>query len=329
MKTDAPRRRIIHDPIDLIPSESDVGAKSGLTIVEIPLSKIHPYTDHPFRLYEGERLENMVESIRTHGVLVPAIVRTSGDGTYEMLAGHNRMNACSIIGKTTIPAIIKQDLSDQDARYYVMETNLIQRGFDELLPSERAAVVANYYEEISGQGRRNDIRAELLALENMPPPKRGRGADSRTELAEQFSLSRTNVARLIRINQLIPPFKEKLDVGKLASTVAVEISYLSVPEQESLNNVLSGYKVKLTLKAASMLHQRSKQGGLTEEGIRTLLLRMDKNSTRKNYCSMKVSRSVYKKYFQDKAEDEVASIVKKALELYFKQSEPQEEKDGD
>lgn len=122
-------------------------------IVSIPVEEIHPFYDHPFRLYEGDRLEDMVQSIRAYGVLNPVIVRKAARG-YEMLAGHNRTNAAKIAGLTEVPAIVKTDLSDEDAYVYVIETNLLQRSFAELLPSEKAAVLVARYEKISSQGKR-------------------------------------------------------------------------------------------------------------------------------------------------------------------------------
>ena len=117
-------------------------------IVSIPVEEILPFHNHPFRLYEGDRLEDMVQSIREYGVLNPVIVRKAARG-YEMLAGHNRTNAAKIAGLAEVPAIVKTDLSDEDAYVYVIETNLLQRSFAELFPSEKAAVLVARYEKIS------------------------------------------------------------------------------------------------------------------------------------------------------------------------------------
>lgn len=106
----------------------------------------------------------MVQSIREYGVLNPVIVRKAARG-YEMLAGHNRTNAAKIAGLTEVPAIVKTDLFDEDAYVYLIETNLLQRSFAELLPSEKTAVLVARYEKISSQGKRNDIRQEIEALE--------------------------------------------------------------------------------------------------------------------------------------------------------------------
>ena len=164
MKANAPKRKIF-DAVDVLVGDSSPqeAEKAAGGVQMIPVEQIRPFHDHPFRLYEGERLQDMVESIRNHGVLSPVIVLKQNDG-YEMLAGHNRLNAAKIVGLKEIPAVVKNDLTDEEAYVYVIETNLIQRSFSELLPSERAVVLSERYEKISCQGRRNDIRREIEIL---------------------------------------------------------------------------------------------------------------------------------------------------------------------
>ena len=164
MKANAPKRKVFQDALDLLAEDSVKNTPVAVNgIVSIPVEEIHPFHDHPFRLYEGERLEDMVQSIREHGVLNLLIVRKAARG-YEMLAGHNRTNAAKIAGLTEVPAIVKTDLSDEDAYVYVIETNLLQRFVAELLPSEKAAVLVARYEKISSQGKRNDIQQEIETL---------------------------------------------------------------------------------------------------------------------------------------------------------------------
>lgn len=128
---------------------------------------IRGFRGHPFRLYEGDRLNDLVESISENGVLVPAIVRKiepdENGFEYEMLAGHNRQNA-AVIAHRELPCIVKENLSDHDAWIYVIETNVLQRSFSEMLPSEKAAVLALRYSKMICQGHRNDIIEELKRL---------------------------------------------------------------------------------------------------------------------------------------------------------------------
>ena len=128
MKTNAPKRKIF-DAVDMLTEEAVAPVtmpkrKNGVTMLSI--DSIKPFHDHPFHLYEGDRLDDMIQSIRDHGILNPVIVRTT-EGGYEMLSGHNRQNAARLAGLTEIPAIIKTDLPDTDAYVYVIETNLMQR----------------------------------------------------------------------------------------------------------------------------------------------------------------------------------------------------------
>ncbi len=316
MKLDNTRRRIVRDAIDLIPTGQDVGMENA--IVDIPISKIKPYHNHLFQLYEGDRLADMVESIRKNGVMTPVIVLRLDEDHYEMLAGHNRMNASQIAGLETIPAIIKDNLTEDESWLYVVETNLLQRGFSEMRLTERAAVIAAHYGQITNQGKRNDIERELLFLEGKQPDNGELVQNSRKALADEYSLSSSTIARLLRINQLIPEFKTRLDDNKLALVVAVEISYLTPEEQHWLDNFLKAYSVKLDHNASIMLHQKSKSRSLTEENMRMMLLSLDHEKDKKKlYQSTKIPKTVYRKYFSGKKEQEISEVITKALELYY------------
>ena len=170
MKANAPKRKVFQDALDLLAEDPVKNTPVPVNgIVSIPVEEIHSFHDHPFRLYEGDRLNDLVESISEHGVLNPAIIRKierDEDGfEYEMLAGHNRQNAAAIANRE-LPCIVKENLSDEDAWIYVIETNVLQRSFSEMLPSEKAAVLALRYSKMVCQGRRNDIVEELKRLEN-------------------------------------------------------------------------------------------------------------------------------------------------------------------
>lgn len=134
-------------------------------IQQIPCDQLHPYHNHKFELYSGERLEDMVASIKENGVLSPIIVQPIEDG-YEILIGHNRWNASKLAGLPTVPAIVKAGLTEDEAEMYVIESNLIQRSFSDLKISEQAAVVASRHSKMFSPGKRNDIIRELTLLEN-------------------------------------------------------------------------------------------------------------------------------------------------------------------
>ena len=243
MKANAPKRKVFQDALDLLAEDPVKNTPVPVNgIVSIPVEEIYPFHDYPFRLYEGECLEDMVPSIREYGVLNPVIVRKAARG-YEMLAGHNRTNAAKIAGLTEVPAIVKTDLSDEDAYVYVIETNLLQRSFAELLPSEKAAVLVARYEKISSQGKRNDIRQEIEALEETcghdvhKSRKRTCGHDvhksrTREDIGEDYGMTGRNMARYLRINELNQTCKDLMDAGNLPLVCGVEVSYLSKEEQE-------------------------------------------------------------------------------------------------
>ena len=248
MKGNAPKRKVFEDAVDLLTVEMAIDkavAKDG--IVYLPIDRIKPFHDHPFRLYEGDRLEDMVQSIKDHGVLNPVIVRRT-KSAYEMLAGHNRANAAKLAGLKEVPAIVKDNLSDEEAYVYVIETNMVQRSFTDLLPSEKAAVLKERYEKVLYQRKKEEIISEIQAMEGHSG-KGGHGdhlSKNRDSLGQEYELSGSSVARLLRINKLIPELKRQLDDGKIAFVVAVNLSSLSEEEQYLVYRVMeeNGNKIK-------------------------------------------------------------------------------------
>ena len=217
-----PSKRKIFDAVYMLTdnnSASNKDVKADNCVEHIAIDSIKAFHNHPFHLYEGERLNDMVESIREHGVLNPVIVRKLGKG-YEMLSGHNRANAAKLAGLTEIPAIVKVGLSEAEAYVYVIETNLMQRSFTDLLPSEKAAVMAAHYDKVCCQGKRNDIIRELQILSGADPDDtcchNGNKLKSLDVIASEYGFSSRNAARYLRLNHLIQPFKNLMDENKIA-----------------------------------------------------------------------------------------------------------------
>lgn len=316
MKANAPKRKVFQDALDLLtedPVEKKAEATNG--IVSLPIEDIHAFHDHPFRLYEGERLDDMVQSIRDYGVLNPVIVRKAARG-YEMLAGHNRTNAAKLAGLTEVPAIVKTDLSDEDAYVYVIETNMLQRSFADLLPSEKAAVLVARYEKISSQGKRNDIMRELVALETQNGTcghDVHKSQKSRDGLGEEYGMTGRNIARYMRIDRLIPEFKDAVDKGTLAMVAAVDLSYLNVKMQKLIQQVAEADGKKLKPKQAVELRKMGKE--ITKEGIESVLA--GKEQKKPQNVSVKLSMELYEKYFAQMDAGAVQEIMEKALEGYF------------
>ena len=204
MKTNN-KRKVFGDAVDLLMDEiEEREVPRGIQMIQI--RNIQPFHDHPFHLYEGERLEDMIASVKEHGILNPVIVQKI-DGGYEMLSGHNRMNAAKLAGLKEVPAIVKTDLSEEEAYVYVIETNLMQRSFSDLLISEKAAVLKARYEKESCQGRRNDIIEEIARLEGKEVEvTRGHGdhrMKTRDTIGKEYELSGSSVGRLLKLNDLI------------------------------------------------------------------------------------------------------------------------------
>ena len=156
-------KREIIDAVDFLLEDTSVLEQGDIQDIEIDLLKA--YHDHPFTLYTGKRLEDMVDSIRENGILNPIIVLKKEDGAYEILSGHNRVNAAKLADLKTVQCIVKEHLSEEEAYTYVIETNLMQRSFSDLLPTEKALVLKVRYEKIASQGKRNDLQKEINNLD--------------------------------------------------------------------------------------------------------------------------------------------------------------------
>lgn len=299
----------------------------GTKLVMIPFSSIRPFQNHPFRLYAGERLEDMVESIKKNGILTPLLVRRIDDDPdfgYEMLAGHNRMNAGRLAGLGEALCLVKEGLSHEDALMYVIETNLMQRSFTDLLPSEKAAVLALRYSEMFSQGKRNDIIRELRLLED-PNAKVaetcGTGchkSKNRDALGSEYGLKGRMVAGYLRIDKLIDNLKLCVDMGSVTLKAGITLSYLSVQEQQAVANTQCGCKRKLTEAQATAIRQRCKEDTLTMPAVKSIL--QGKASPKPK--GVQVRRETYAPYFSDKTPaKEIEQVIAEALRLYFEQKE--------
>ena len=325
MKANAGKRKIF-DAVDLLTEDTsaqttEVKAENG--VEQIAIDSIKAFHNHPFHLYEGERLDDMVESIREHGVLTPVIVLEADDG-YEMLSGHNRANAAKLAGLAEIPAIVKVDLSEAEAYVYVIETNLMQRSFTDLLPSEKAAVMAAHYDKVCCQGKRNDIIRELQILSGADPDDtcchNGNKLKSLDVIASEYGFSSRNAARYLRLNHLIQPFKNLMDENKIALLAAVDVSYLTEKEQQMLWNIVERQGLKVKPAYAEKLRKAS--GNLTEEKMAEILEALQVKHTDGNAgVSFKLPKSICSKYFDGMDSKQMAAVVEQALAAWFEGKE--------
>ena len=316
MKANSTKRKIF-DAVDLLTEDTSSQMpvktmKGGVTMLDI--DSIKPFHNHPFHLYEGDRLDDMVESIRDHGILNPVIVRKIDDG-YEMLSGHNRQNAAKIAGLKKIPAIIKYDLPDTDAYVYVIETNLMQRSFSDLEISEKAEVLKERYDKVLYQRQRESIMAEVAKLEGKPL-KGGHGDhhfNNRDEVGKEYGLSGSSVGRLLKVNDLIIPLRHKLDNGSMMFKVGIQISFLTEEEQQLVYEQMMELRVKLTMAMAIKLREHS--GDLNLAMVRRYLTKTVEPKDRP--MNIKVSEKISKKYFEGKDQKTIDDILEKALAAWF------------
>lgn len=287
---------------------------------QIPCDMLVPYHNHKFELYSGERLDDMVQSIKDNGVLIPIIVQPLGS-KYEILIGHNRWNASKLAGKETVPAIIKTDLTEDEAEMYVIESNLMQRGFDNLKISEQAAVIAMRHNQMFSQGKRNDIIQELQMLENHEQetlsPVGKKLATTSEKLGAEYGMSKNSVARLLRVNKLTDGLKPLVDDGTIPIRAAVNISYLDEDIQYMLIKFARIYK--LDIKKSEQLREYSKLQDLDQCTVIKILIGSINNKPKQSKSkTIKIDRNTYSKFFNDDVKsDEVAETIEKALEMYF------------
>ena len=194
---------------DLFSTEEERSKDVVGSIVNIPLSQLHDFPNHPFKVRDDEKMQETVESVKAYGVLVPAIVRQRPDGEYEIVAGHRRKRASELAGLNELPAIVR-DLDDDAATIIMVDSNL-QR--ENILPSERAQAYKMKLEAIKRQGERRDLTSPQVAAKFR--------ADD--EVAKAAGVSGDTVRRFIRLTELQPELQEMVDSGKMAMTPAIEL----------------------------------------------------------------------------------------------------------
>ncbi|MCL2076831.1 MAG: ParB N-terminal domain-containing protein [Oscillospiraceae bacterium] len=296
----------------------------------LPIERLQPYRDHPFKLYTGERFDALVESIKALGVVMPVIVRALGNSKYEILSGHNRVNAAKTAGLDEVPAVLKEDLNDEDAALIVTETNLIQRSFSDLSHSERAVALKTHMSAIKAQGKRSDIINEVNSLlnvdENRGYPTSGLlvpKLESRDKAAEKYGLDARSVSRYLRLAELEEHILKRVDNGEIGLYPAVSLSYLTAEEQKELDSFFgnAAYK-KIDMKKAELLRELSANKKLTADKMVAVLSgKYNKKPKPKTPPPLKIKHTVYSKYFDDSVSaEERENIIDKALELYFSQT---------
>ena len=239
---------------DLFSTEESRADANREKVMEIPLSELHPFKGHPFKVKDDEAMMETAESIRQYGVLVPGIVRPDPDGGYEMVAGHRRHRASELAEKETMPVIVR-DLDDDAATIIMVDSNL-QR--ESLLPSERAFAYKMKLEAMKHQGERVDLTCSQVG-------NKSAGKKSSEVLAEQVGQSKNQIFRYIRLTELIPELLDMVDEKKIAFNPAYELSFLKPEEQKMLLDAMDYEQATPSLSQAQRLKKFSQDGKLSED----------------------------------------------------------------
>jgi ParB family chromosome partitioning protein len=291
------------------------------------------FKNHPFKLYEGERLNEMVESIKQFGVIVPIVVRKK-KLKYEILSGHNRVEACKVLGLKEIPTIVKEGLTEEEALLIVTETNTMQRSFGDLPHSERATVITVRHEAMKKQGIRTDLLQEIEKLSKSPNVEHditsaplGRKLESRDKVGLEYNLSKNSVARYLRIAKLPDEFKELVDIGKIAIRAGVDLSYLREESLDIVHAIITEENFKIDMNRARNLRGADKKEPLTFDTAHAIIKGEVKDKEKKPKPPKYWSKVFTKHFKPEQEEAEVMSIIDKALAMYYSTMQKKESKD--
>ena len=256
--------------------------KKSERVQEIPLSELHPFKNHPFRVVDDEAMQRTVESVAQFGVLAPALARPRSEGGYELVAGHRRMRASELAGLETMPVIIRQ-MDDDTATIAMVDSNL-QR--ETLLPSERAFAYKMKMEAMKHQGERTDLTSGQLG-------RKSDGKESRELIAEQTGESARQVQRFINLTNLIPELLDMVDRKEIAFNPAVELSFLKKEEQKGFLEAMDYGQSTPSLSQAQRIKKLSQAGMCTQEAMNTIM-----NEEKKSELdTVTLKNDVLRKYF--------------------------------
>ena len=248
-------------------------------IQEIPLSELHPFKNHPFKVKDDEAMMETADSIKQYGVLVPAIARPDPEGGYELVAGHRRLHAADLAGLKTIPAIVR-NLDDDEAVILMVDSN-IQR--ENILPSERAQAYKMKLEAIKRQGARTDLTSPQVAAKIRADDEVAKGAD----------VSGDTVRRYIRLTELTPELQQMVDEKKIALSPAYQIAALTPKEQGLLLETIDSEQATPSLSQAQRMKKLSQSGELNEDTMLSIM--MEQKKPEKNDITL--SGEKLRKYF--------------------------------
>ena len=269
-------------------------------VKEIPLTELHPFKDHPFKIQNDDEMKRLMESIQKFGTLTPALARPLPEGGYELISGHRRLAACQVLGIETMPVIIRE-MSDDEAVIAMVDANL-QR--EHILPSEKAFAYKMKLEAIKHQGiTSRQVGEKLLSV---------------TQVSKESDDSERQVQRYIRLTYLIPELLEMVDDGKIAFNPAVEISYLEQSEQRVLLNAMELNDCTPSHAQSIRLKKLSQEGVLQDQTIYDILAEQKPNQQEQYKFKREDIRKYFPKSYTDK---QVCDTVIKLLEQWQRRRE--------
>ena len=276
-------------------------------VQEIPLSELHPFKGHPFKVLDDDAMQKTVESIAQFGVMTPAIARPRPEGGYELIAGHRRHHASELAGKETMPVIVR-DMDDDAATILMVDSNL-QR--ETILPSERAFAYKMKLEAMNHQGERVDLTCSQLG-------NKFAGKKSSELLAEQVGQSKNQIFRYIRLTELIPELLDMVDEKKIAFNPAVELSYLKKEEQKDFLEAMDYAQATPSLSQAQRLKKFSQEGKCSLDAMCAIMSEEKKSELDKVTIKNDVLRKYFPKSYTPK---QMEDTIIKLLEQWQKKRE--------
>lgn len=255
-------------------------------IVEVPLSELYPFKNHPFQVRDDEKMEETVESIRNYGVLNPGLVRPRAEGGYEVVAGHRRKRGCELAGKTTMPVLVR-DYTDDEAVVIMVDSN-IQR--ENILPSEKAFAYRMKMEAMKHQGAK------------------GTG-DTADLVGKEAGDSGRKVQRYIRLTELLPELLEMVDNGKIKFIPAESLSYLTKEEQSWVFKCITENCISVSGAMADAMKKHSEEGKLTELAVQLILCEEKKDTGKVTLSANKISRYFPKEYSKQQIEQVIFELL--------------------
>ena len=264
-------------------------------VQEIPLSELHPFEGHTFRVVDDEEMMKTAESVRDFGVLTPAIVRPDPDGGYEIVSGHRRHRASELAGKETMPAIVR-DLDDDAAIILMVDANL-QR--ETILPSERAFAYKMKLDAIKHQGERTDLTSTQVAQKL-----------SVEKVGEDAGVSKDTIRRYIRLTELIPELLDMVDTGQIKFNPAVELSYLASEEQQDFLSAMDYAQAAPSLSQAQRIKKLAQEGECTLDAMCEIMNEIKKGELdRVTFKTDSLRKYFPKSYTNKQMEDKIIQLL--------------------